>query len=485
MTRTTWLVALIAVCFGACERPTPEQQMVNDAAEALGGRDRIVAVKTLVIEAEGRQGNLGQDMTPEAASQTFTVMHRRAIDVQNGRARIEQTRTPNFNYFQGPAPQKRVMAVDADFGWDVMPDGSASRIPEAPTRDRRADTYHHPITIVRAALDPKATLANARAIGNESAVAITTAGGLRFTLAIDNGTKLPTRVVSMTDNPVLGDVAVETSFTGYQDVSGLKLPARLTTKVDQFTTADMRVKTQTVDGGAGDLAPPAQLPRGPGVTGPPAAKVVAEEVAKGVWMLAGQSHHSVVVEFSDHLMFIEAPNETRTLAVIAKARELRPAKPLTQVVNSHHHFDHSGGIRAAISEGLTVITHKANAAFFTDLAGRSRTIAPDALTKNPKPLRMETVDDELVLKDVAMAVHLYHIAGNPHGDAMLMAYLPRERLLIQADAFSPGGAYQPYAANLLANIKKRNLRVDRIVPVHGTTVPFADLVRSVQRAATN
>ena len=102
---------------------------------------------------------------------------------------------------------------------------------------------------------------------------------------------------------------------------------------------------------------------------------------------------------------------------------------------------------------------------------------PDALAKNPKPLKLETVDDEMVLKDATMTVALYHIAGSPHGDAMLMAYLPKERILVEADAFSPGPAPQPYAANLLENVRKRNLKVDRIVPLHGAVVAFSDLTR--------
>jgi glyoxylase-like metal-dependent hydrolase (beta-lactamase superfamily II) len=214
--------------------------------------------------------------------------------------------------------------------------------------------------------------------------------------------------------------------------------------------------------------------------------VTTEELAKGVWLLAGQSHHSVVVEFGDHLILIEAPqNDTRALAVIAKARELAPNKPLTHVVNTHHHFDHSGGIRAAVSEGLAVITQKANAQFFQDAATRAHTIAPDALAKSPKPLKLEVVDDAMELADSTMTLQLYRIDGNPHGDAMLMAYLPKEKILVEADAFTPGAAVQPYAANLLENITKRNLRIERIVPLHGTVAPFSELAKTQVRATSN
>jgi hypothetical protein len=69
---------------------------------------------------------------------------------------------------------------------------------------------------------------------------------------------------------------------------------------------------------------------------------------------------------------------------------------------------------------------------------------------------------------------------------MLMVYLPKERLLVEADAYQPpplAGApprLHPFAANLLENIRARGLRVDRILPIHGRIVRFADLVAAAR-----
>jgi len=464
----------------ACARGTPEQQVVSAAAEALGGADAILAVQTLVLEGEGSNGNLGQDMTPVATAQTFSVTdYRRAIDVAGGRTRVQQTRTPNFAYFQGQAPQTQVQGFDGTVAYNVGANGNATRASEAVARDRAADLFHHPLTAVRAALDPSATLANASESGGERSVDVTTTNGVTFTLTIDGETGLPDRVSSLAYNANLGDVTIETSFADYADVAGLQLPSTLTTTTDGVMTADLRVTSQ-VDGDVGDLAAPEAAASAAPITGPATPNVVVQDIAPGVWLLAGQSHHSVLVEFSDHLTLIEAPqNEARTLAVIARARELRPGKPLTEVIVTHHHFDHSGGVRAAVSEGLALIVHQASVVYFQEVVGRPHTLSPDALSRTPQLPTVRAVGDELVLGDATRQIALYPITDSEHASTLLMAYLPRERVLVEADVFSPGSAVAPYAANLLDNIRRRNLRVDRIVPIHGTVVPFSELTRTV------
>ncbi len=102
------------LCLAGCATQPPEQQFLDDALRAVGGRDRVDSVKTIVIEGEGVNYNLGQDMKPEASTQTFAVTgFVRKIDVVNGRQRLEQTRTPKFAYFQGPQPQTQIQASTA------------------------------------------------------------------------------------------------------------------------------------------------------------------------------------------------------------------------------------------------------------------------------------------------------------------------------------------------------------------------------------
>ena len=181
-------------------------------------------------------------------------------------------------------------------------------------------------------------------------------------------------------------------------------------------------------------------------------------------------------------MLIETPqHDARTLAVIAKARELRPGKPLRYAVNTHHHHDHSGGVRAAISEGLTIVTHSGNVAFYRDVARRSHTLQPDALARASRSPTIVAVGEKRVFQDRSRTVELYHVRGSPHTSTMIVAYLPTERMLVQADAYNPPAPNAPpppsfpFAKNLVDNVERLWVRVDRVGALHGRDVPFWEI----------
>jgi glyoxylase-like metal-dependent hydrolase (beta-lactamase superfamily II) len=473
-------VVVLMATAASCTRLTPEQQFVQDVAQALGGADRVRAARLLTLEGSGRHWNLGQDLRPGLADQTFTVSaFTRAIDLAQHRMRTTLTRTPNFAYFQGPQAQTQIQGVDGDVAYNGTTPEKLARAGRAAVADRRAERFHHPLVLVWSALAGGSNVSAVRTIGSDRAVDITTdAGVLTMVVGADNR---PTRISSPSSHPNLGDVTITTRFGGYGDAGGFMLPATLATQTDDFTTAEYTVKSTVASEGTVE-APDAV--RAAAEPTPPAPNVAADEVAPGVWFLAGQSHHSVAVAFRDKLVLIEAPqSDARSTAVIAKAKELSPKTPLTHLVMSHHHFDHSTGLRAALAEGLTVVTHAGNADFVKMIAARPFTRQPDALAKAAKPVTVEPVDDAHTITDGARSLVIYHLAGNPHSDTMVMAYLPRERLLIEVDAFSPGGNYHPYAANLLEHITTRKLRVDRILPLHGAPVTVKDLEAAVKPAA--
>lgn len=457
----------------ACTRLTPEQQFVHDVAEALGGADRVKAARLVTLTGTGRQWNLGQDLRPGLAEQTFTVSaFTRLIDLRLPRIRTTVTRTPNFSYYQGPQAQTSVTGLDGDVAYGGPSAERLTRASRTAAIDRQDERLHHPLVLVRAALEG-AAVSPVRTTGNEHAVDITTDGGV-VTLVVDDQHR-PLRATSAGAHPNLGDVTLTTRFSDYAAAGGFTLPGTFATAVDDFTTAEFTVTSSVANEGTTEVPDALRAAAEPA---PAAPNVTADEVAPGVWLLAGQSHNSALVAFKDRTVLIEAPqSEARTKAVLAKVRELTPTTPLTTLVMTHHHFDHSAGLRAVLADGLAVVTHEGNRDFVTTMAARPFTRQPDTLAsvKAPAPV-VETVADTRTITDGTRSLVLYHLAGNPHSDTLLMAYLPKEKVLIQADAWSPeGGGYHPYAANLLDHITRLKLDVARIVPLHGAPATLKEL----------
>ena len=490
MRRWQRCVVVSAVLFVGCGgAATPELQLVEDAAEAIGSLRALGETTTLVIEGQGRTYRIGQNKSPRSDLPYYEVEnYRLQIDFANERWRLRQDRTSTFLTGSPLDGVRQTYGLDGNVAYDTQDEGPV-RASEQIAADRRAEMYHNPIGILLLALDETSTVSHLREEEGQQVVDVVGASGTQFTLFVDGATGLPSKVMSATYHPALGDVAIETIFEDYAETGGLggfqarlTLPRSYTTSLDRFRISEYRVSTSP-NGRIDDLVAPPAVRSAPTPTA--TVTVEVEEVASGVWYLTGQSHHSVLVEFEEYLALVEAPqSEARTLAVIERVRALHPDKPLRYVINTHHHFDHSAGIRAVVSEGLTVVTHELNRSFFEDIVARRHSIVQDALARSPQPLTMETVtgDEMYELTDGRRTLQIYRIVDDAHCDGIVMAYLPRERILIEADAYSPTSREAPFAEVLLRNIENRGLRVHTILPIHGGVSELEDLESAVRTA---
>jgi len=248
MSRRFWTVLALAAALttaSACARVPPEQQLLIDAANALGGRDRIAALKSFAIEGEGESPNVGQNTMPDGELPVWKVTsYKRTTDLATGRTDMSQVRTAQF-LFANASVQRQHQGLDGDVAVNFNADGQATRVGEQQARDRRREALQHPVTAVRAGLADGAVISNVRQQGDDDLVDIATPKGDVVTLAVSRSTKLPTSVSMMDTNPNLGDVAVVTKFSYYEDVGGVKLPRRLTTTLDKYPQFDLRVSTST------------------------------------------------------------------------------------------------------------------------------------------------------------------------------------------------------------------------------------------------
>jgi glyoxylase-like metal-dependent hydrolase (beta-lactamase superfamily II) len=229
-------------------------------------------------------------------------------------------------------------------------------------------------------------------------------------------------------------------------------------------------------------------------TAPP-VRAESQKLADGVWLVAGGTHNSLAVDFRDFVTVIEAPlNEERSLAVLAEVGRLIPNKPIRYVVNTHHHFDHSGGLRTYMAQGATVVTHQANRDFLQNVlfSPGARTMMPDRFSTyypyfsgGRRPLPIEAVNQKYVISDGVRTLDLYPMQGLNHHGGMLIVYFPKERILVNADLYTPPaqGAQAPAPnanmRSLQQNMQRLKLDVAQHVPIHGQPGPGEQFVQIV------
>jgi glyoxylase-like metal-dependent hydrolase (beta-lactamase superfamily II) len=214
-----------------------------------------------------------------------------------------------------------------------------------------------------------------------------------------------------------------------------------------------------------------------------------------VYLLGGGPANSVAIEFRDQVTVFEAPtSEARSLAVIEQIAKLIPGKPIRFLINSHQHFDHIGGLRTYLHIGATIVTQRKNVSFLNHdvLNFRARTVLPDMVTLWPptevaEGYTYEGFNENYVITDGSRILRVFYVQPLRHVEGMAMAYLPADRLLIEADLFDTHepapAAPTPSMATLYHEMRTLNLDVASIVPVHGKPASLATFMKVMGTAA--
>jgi glyoxylase-like metal-dependent hydrolase (beta-lactamase superfamily II) len=309
------------------------------------------------------------------------------------------------------------------------------------------------------------------------------AAGRVTSLWIDAATHLPARLDQLISDPVAGDAVTETRWPGYRRLGGLQVPTGRVVRVDGEVTVDTRLEW-TVGGPLADslFACPAGFDST--VAGP--SQLAVRPLAERLHLAEGVNGNNVLVaEFDDHLVVVEPPgDDAASRRLLAELERRFPGKPVRRVVATHHHDDHTGGLRAYMEAGVTVVTTPGNVAHFRRVAGRRGTL--DGIDRPVEPA-FELVRGRLTLGSGPAALELHDIGPNPHTEEMLVAYVPAARLVFQGDLLNADWSGRSRPANattaaFAAWLGRSGLAVDRVAGVHGPVRSREQLAEAVALA---
>jgi hypothetical protein len=478
--------------------------VLQASAAAMG----LNSVKTIQYTATGWNALVGQSFNLEEDWPRFEVTaYSRTIDYDANVSREDFTRRRgNYPMRGGGAPfdgdQRVVQIVSGGYAWNMQ--GEKPALPGRPYLEvmphnelRQLEIILTPHGFLKAAMaSTDARVMSTAIVGPTNAgltengrranlVAFTALGKYKVVGTI-NDQNLVELTTTWIPNAVYGDMLYEIRHLNYKDFGGVKFPT--TIHVHQgdpvFNPAHNSMEIRVSNVQTNVAVPAMPVPDNIRQATAPPVRADAQKLADGVWFIGGGSHNSVAVEFSDHIAMIEAPlNEERSLAVLEALGKVAPNKLVRYIVNTHHHFDHSSGLRTYIAQGSTLVTPRDNADFYEHvlLSPAPRTLAPDRLamfypnfTTSRRPVPIERVNQKYVLSDGVRTLELHPIQGSTHIGPMLVAYLPKEKILVNADLYTPpaAGAQIPSQAmqgiqTLARNIERLKLDVAQHATLHG------------------
>ena len=471
----------LACYLGLAGAPHAQQ---GDALKAASDTLGVATLKTLQFTGWGATFSIGRNYFPnDPWPRVYLRNYSALIDYDTAAMRVELQREMGAVMpLGGGGPftgeQRQIQVVSGSDAWNVPAGGGAARPQPGAAIERMLALWATPHGFVKAAIANNATMRRARG-GTEVSFAI---GGKYTMTGVINARNQVERVQTWIDQPLVGDLLVETVYSVYRDFNGTLFPSRIVQSKGGHPTLEVAV-VSVQPNAAASIAVPESV-RG---AKPPPIRVDSEKLADGVYYFTGGGANTLAIEMRDHIVLVDTPtSEARVLAVFAKAKELIPNKQVRFVVVTHDHWDHAGGIRTAMDAGATIVMHEMYRPFFERVATMPHTVMPDRLSMSKKAPKFQTVGDSGQLSDGNRTIEIYNITGNVHAAGLLMAYLPKEKIVAEADA--PGQAEPlisvlvPSAVALFDNIRRRKLDVQTIAPLHGMhTLTLAELVKNMGR----
>ena len=465
-----WLAPALAVAVAGCGGSKDAASVVRDAESAMG------KVTSIQYSGTGMNAFFGQALTAgEEWPRRDLSAYTKAINYEQRAARDE------LNFAQAVfGGQQQNAQVNGDKAWNV---GANGPVPQpAAAEERQLHIWLTPHGFLKAA----AAASDAMLTEDEgsSRISFTTLGKYKVDGTIDQANHV-TRVATQIANPVLGDTDIVATYSEYRDFGGVQFPGKILIEQGGFPLWDLTINA-VMPNAALDLPVPDNVAA---ATIAP-VQTMSTQLAPGVWHVTGGSHHSVVIAFDEYVAVAEAPlDEQRSLAVLAEVKKLVPDKPVRYVLTTHHHFDHIGGLRTYAAEGATIVTHQSNVAYLEKSLTAPATISPDMQTKNQRMPMLQGVSDKYEISDGKQTIQVYATKGDTHTNEYTLIYLPRQRVLIEGDAYSPGppdapppATPPPNAVALYDSMQQLKLNVATIAPIHGRgAVPVAELRKFIGR----
>ena len=479
----------------------------------MGGWSALEQVKSQEIQSSGTDWEPLQAIEPTAEPRQINSFNQvLQVDFANKRMRLtfDASRT-----YPTPAPVQFVEVISDNAGMLV---DSNERLHPSRLATRLRDYDRLPTRLLFTARDATdLTRAEDRVVeGVTVQVLKYTDGGTPAEIQIDTRAKIPVRVVYMEDDPVYGDTPNELVFSDWREYGGVRLPETQITLLDGKKVREEHVRSLILNPPLGETlfeipeSVRAQPEDGQRIVSQWVLRRVAMGVAyqdfgreqkvelvpvtNGVFHIRGGSHHSMVIEMRDHLIVVEAPLfDERSLAVIRTLEERFPNKPIKNLIVTHFHFDHTGGVRAYVAKGATILAHDSILEFLNEMIQRPHTLRPDSLARErltstitPSIGRISPVQ---VLTDGQRRVEVRDIP-NDHATGMSVAYLPRERIVFVADLYSPPGPTpnpsvifeRGRAQAFYDALKASRLSVETIVGGHGGVGTLRELEEALAAA---